>query len=100
VRWAEKAGIRRVVTDQDAELFIGPQSYYLPYHVCLSELLYGAPLYKQRQVLWGLPNPSARIPLDLVLDGGAPDATSVINATPDAGATPAPPAVTPAPPAK
>jgi hypothetical protein len=92
VRWAEKAGVRRVVTDQDAELFIGPQAYYLPYHVCLSELLYGAPLYKQRQVLWGLPNPSAHIPLDLALDAGAPEASTVINATPDAGATSAPPA--------
>jgi hypothetical protein len=115
VRWAEKAGVRRVVTDQDAELFIGTDEYYLPYHVCLSEFLYGAPLYKQRQVLWGLPNPAARVPLDLALDGGAPDASSVINATPDAGVTPAstapgspastpapklaPPAGTPAPPA-
>jgi hypothetical protein len=58
VFWAEKAGVKRVVTNQDAELIIGKESYMLPYHVCLSELLYGAPLYKQRRVLWGLPEPT------------------------------------------
>jgi hypothetical protein len=84
VRWAEKAGVKRVVTDQDAELFVNGQSSYLPYHVCLSELLYGAPLYKQRQVLWGLPNPSARLPLPIYTEDGGTDG-SVIQATSDAG---------------
>jgi hypothetical protein len=82
VRWAEKAGVKRVLTDQDAELFVGGDSYTLPYHVCLSELLYGAPLYKQRQVLWGLPNPSAGKGLNPVLDGGDGGAS-----TSDAGAS-------------
>jgi hypothetical protein len=62
VRWAERAGVRRVVTDQDAELIIGDKSWDLPYHVCLSEWLYGAPLYKQRRVLWGLPDPTTGKP--------------------------------------
>jgi hypothetical protein len=57
VRWGEKAGVRRVVTDQDAELTIGNESWSLPYQVCLSELLYGEPLYRQRRVMWGLPFP-------------------------------------------
>jgi hypothetical protein len=91
-RWAEKAGIKRVLTDQDTELIVGGESYTLPYHVCLSEFLYGAPLYKQRQVLWGMPNPSANRPLDLGLDASAPDGESVINATPDGAAAPDAPA--------
>jgi hypothetical protein len=80
VYWAEKAGVRRVVTNQPAELFIGNDSYLLPYHVCLSELLYGAPLYKQRRVLWNLPDPTAApaaapnpaVTDAALADGGAP----------------------------
>jgi hypothetical protein len=100
VRWAERAGVKRVVTDQDAEIFINGQSFYLPYHVCLSELLYGAPLYKQRQVLWGLPNPSANLPIPILTEDGGVD-SGVIQTT-DAGAPadsrpiPAPPATAPA----
>jgi hypothetical protein len=56
VRWVEKAGIKRVTTDQDSELFIGGDSWPLPYHPCLSEFLYGEPLYKQRREMWGLPS--------------------------------------------
>jgi hypothetical protein len=62
VRWAEKAGVRRVVTNEDAELYIGQDSWPLPYHVCLSDLLYGAPLYKQRREVLNLPNPTAGVP--------------------------------------
>ncbi len=65
VRWSEKAGAKRVVTDQPSELAVGGQSWPLPYHPCLSELLYGAPLYRQRREMWGLPLPG-QIP-----DGGA-----------------------------
>jgi hypothetical protein len=78
VRWAEKAAVKRVVTDQDAELFIGNDSWPLPYHVCLSELLYGAPLYKQRRTLWGLPS------LTPVEDAAAPPDAAVAPATPAA----------------
>jgi len=58
VRWSEKAGAKRVVTDQPAELIIGKESWPLPYHPCLSELLYGAPLYAQRRQMWNLPLPA------------------------------------------
>jgi hypothetical protein len=68
VRWSEKAGTKRVLTDQDAELSVGNQSWDLPYHPCLSELLYGDALYRQRRLMWGLPLPGQ------APDGGAPDA--------------------------
>jgi hypothetical protein len=67
VRWSEKAGTKRVVTDQPSELAVGNQSWPLPYQPCLSELLYGAPLYRQRREMWGLPLPG-QIP------GGGADA--------------------------
>jgi len=56
VRWSEKAGVRRVVTGEDASIGINGNPYMrsLPYHVCLSELLFGAPLYKTRRDLLGL----------------------------------------------
>lgn len=58
VSWSEKAGSKRVVTDQPAEIgAVGRQRIKLPYHVCLSELLYGEPLYRQRRVMWNLPMP-------------------------------------------
>jgi hypothetical protein len=65
VRWSEKAGTKRVVTDQDSQLIVGSQSWALPYQPCLSELLYGAPLYRQRRQMWGLPLPGQHP------DGGA-----------------------------
>jgi hypothetical protein len=72
VYWSEKAGVRRVVTEREAEMIINRQSYYLPYHVCLSELLYGEPLYRQRREMLGLPLPVALLPLPPpVPDGGA-----------------------------
>lgn len=67
VKWSEKAGAKRVTTDEPAELTIGPETWDLPHHVCLSELLYGEPLYRQRRVMWGLPLPAAGV------DGGAGD---------------------------
>jgi hypothetical protein len=72
VKWSEKAGSKRVITDEDAEMQVGAETVALPYHVCLSELLYGEPLYRQRRVMWGLPLPggaaSAKAP---GADGGA-----------------------------
>jgi len=84
VRWSEKAGAKRVVTDQPSDLIVGSQSWSLPYQPCLSELLYGAPLYRQRREMWGLPLPGQH------LDGGA-DAEPPISTGPlvgggDAGA--------------
>lgn len=54
VRWSEKAGVRRVVTTEDASIGVGRDMESLPYHVCLSELLFGAPLYQTRRQLLGL----------------------------------------------
>jgi hypothetical protein len=71
VHWSEKAGAKRVVTDRDAEISVGSQSWGLPYHVCLSELLYGEPLYRQRRSLWGLPLPSQTPSKPAATDGGA-----------------------------
>src|SRR3982751_958681 len=48
VKWSEKAGTKRVVTDEDAEMDVAGETVSLPSHVCLSELLYGEPLYRQR----------------------------------------------------
>jgi hypothetical protein len=77
VKWAEKAGVRRVVTTEDAQVTFDGTTAFLPYHICLSELLFGAPLYKTRRDLLGLP------PL-----GPPPDAQVVVaEARADAGAT-------------
>ena len=70
VKWSEKAGTKRVITDQDAELDVGGEDCALPYHVCLSELLYGEPLYRQRRVMWGLPLPGGP-PVAAATDAGA-----------------------------
>jgi len=78
VRWSEKAGTKRVVTDQEAELTVGGETVGLPYHVCLSELLYGEPLYRQRRAMWGLTLPGVPAAKPPVADGGA--------AAPDGGA--------------
>jgi hypothetical protein len=50
VKWSEKAGAKRVITDEDAELEVGGESVSLPYHVCLSELL-RAPEFSLRSAL-------------------------------------------------
>jgi hypothetical protein len=82
VQWAEKAGVRRVVTTRDAQISDGGKGVkYLPYHICLSELLYGGPLYRTRRAMLNLP------PLE-----AAPAAA--VAATPPANAPP--PATTPA----
>lgn len=72
VKWSEKAGTKRVITDQEAELDVGAETFTLPYHVCLSELLYGEPLYRQRRVMWGLPLPGGAAPKAPATDAGAP----------------------------
>lgn len=67
VYWSEVAGIRRVVTERDAAIYVAPNNEpeTLPYHVCLSELLFGEPLYKERRNMLGLtPLPSILSSLD------------------------------------
>jgi hypothetical protein len=88
VRWSEKAGTKRVVTDQPSELAVGNQSWPLPYQPCLSELLYGAPLYRQRREMWGLPLPG-QIPDGGVDAGASPTSMGPLfgdGGTPDAHA--------------
>src|SRR5262245_34197387 len=67
VKWSEKAATKRVVTNEDAALAVAGETFNLPYHPCLSELLYGAPLYRQRRAIWGLPL------------SGAPAATAIAD---------------------
>jgi len=106
VHWSAKAGVRRVVTDGDAELIIGRESFALPYQVCLSELLFGAPLYQQRRLMAGRMLPYRPILGDSTKTSG-PDAgmatataPAVAPATPAAMTTPAASAwAAPAPPA-
>lgn len=78
VQWSDKGGLRRVVTNEDAKLFLDDQKveFALPYHVCLSELLFGAPIYHQRRDALGLaplPLPRSMVVTDPA-DGGAPRA--------------------------
>ena len=70
VKWSEKVGTKRVITDEEAEMTIGKETFNLPYHVCLSELIYGEPLYRQRRVMWGLPLPGMPA-AKVATDGGA-----------------------------
>jgi hypothetical protein len=79
VQWSNKAGLQRVVTTENAKLFLDEkEELSLPYHVCLSELLFGAPIYHQRRDALGLaplPLPSSMVVKDSA-DAGAPDAAS------------------------
>ena len=105
VRWSEKAGVRRVVTTEDAAIGTGTsrEMLPLPYHVCLSELLFGAPLYKTRRDLLGMsplvipPEPVA-MPAPKPAAAPVQAAALVVAEAPSAAATPAPaPPVPPAP---
>jgi hypothetical protein len=49
VEWSARSGLKRVVTNRDAQLIVGPVRSPLPYQVCLSELLFGEPLYRRRR---------------------------------------------------
>ena len=81
VSWSEKAAAKRVVTDASSELAIGNRNWALPYHPCLSELLYGEPLYRERRRMWNLPLPNvAPGP-----DGGPPAAAPSPVTPPRAG---------------
>jgi hypothetical protein len=84
VHWSEKAGVRRVVTASDADLIIGSDSFPLPYHVCLSELLYGDPLYHQRREMLGLSLPYKSLLGDGGLAAPARDAGSAPAVAPAA----------------
>ena len=55
VEWVDRAGIKRVVTGKDASVSAARSSWSLPPHPCLSELLYGAAIYRERRATLGLP---------------------------------------------
>ncbi len=75
VKWAEKAGLKRVTTEEESEIAVGTESWSLPYHPCISELLYGEPLYRQRREIWGLPLPAVNPPIsDAAVPSAPPDA--------------------------
>lgn len=89
VNWSERSGLHRVANDSKPELFVDGVATPLPYHVCLSELLFGEPLYRQRRNMLGLP------PLTPSPSTGPPAPAP----SPDAGAAaPAPLSSTSAPP--
>jgi hypothetical protein len=95
VHWSAKAGVQRVVTDSDAELIVGRESFALPYQVCLSELLFGAPLYRQRRLMAGRGLPYKSLLSDASKTSGADAGTPA--AVPATVATPATPTPTPTP---
>lgn len=117
VQWSDRGGLRRVVTTEDATLYTDQPAaldggdgkdrtqdplgvsqdpkdeFTLPYHVCLSELLFGAPLYHQRRDVLGLAPLPLPQPMTLESngDGGASDAPAGARADggADAAARPA-----------
>ena len=95
VNWSERAGVQRVANDSKPELFLDGVATPLPYHVCLSELLFGEPLYRQRRNMLGLPAltppPSSAAPSP----GAAPPPGTGAAGPPPVSSTPASP--TPAP---
>jgi hypothetical protein len=87
ILWSEKAGVRRVVTTDDVPISDGHKTLYLPYQICLSELLYGGPLYKTRRSMLGLAPPP-----------GVPAEPPAPSPSPEPSPTPAP-SLPPNPPA-
>jgi hypothetical protein len=88
VKWSEKAGTKRVITNQAAVMTVGDETVDLPYHVCLSELIYGEPLYRQRRVLWGLPLRGRAAAPKPAADGGAPAPDAGVDGAARDGARP------------
>jgi len=71
VTWSERAGLRRVANNSSPELVMDGAAVTLPYHVCLSELLFGEKIYQRRREVLGLaPRPTAHS-LALGPDAGA-----------------------------
>ena len=106
VTWSERAGLRRVANNSSPELVMDGAAVTLPYHVCLSELLFGEKIYQRRREVLGLvPRPTAH---SLALgpetgaasDGGSSDGAPSPSspgraASADAGSPSAPPSAPP-----
>ena len=104
VRWSEKAGVKRVVTTEPALLRADDKRWDLPYHVCLSDLMFGEELYTTRRAVLELPPPPpspfskkkpALPPVVAVAPATAPAAPAAATTTPAPSATPAPDASSP-----
>ena len=97
VHWSAKAGVQRVVTDSDAEVIVGRESFALPYQICLSELLFGAPLYRQRRLMAGRGLPYKPLLVEDNKGGGADGGTAPAAAATVSSPAPAIPAEARAP---
>jgi hypothetical protein len=93
VYWSERDGLRRVVSNRNATLIASSngQDFPIPYHVCLSELIYGAPLYHARREVMGLgpimPASQDAVPVPpSSRDGGTASAVTSPAAGSDGGA--------------
>lgn len=105
VEWSEKASVKRVVTTGPAVLGVSDKNYELPYHVCLSDLLFGEALYNTRRTVLQLPLPpkspyskksASGAPVKPVVTTEAAVAAAVAGTTPAASpaeAVPAAPAI-------
>ena len=86
VHWAGEPACSGSSPTSDAELFVGRESLALPYQVCLSELLFGAPLYRQRRLMAGRGLPYKSLLGDASktdgADAGTPAAVPATVATP------------------
>jgi len=97
VNWSERAGLHRVANDSNPELVVDGVVTPLPYHVCLSELLFGEPLYRQRRSMLGLP-PLPPGPPPVVPAAAPPTEAPPASETPaPSGATPPVPVSSPVP---
>ncbi|HEY4183958.1 MAG TPA: hypothetical protein VGP07_02775 [Polyangia bacterium] len=92
VNWSERSGLHRVANNSDPELVVDGVATPLPYHICLSELLFGEPLYRQRRDMLGLPpRPTAHsLALPPGADAGAPASLSPTAASTVDAAAPTP----------
>jgi len=102
VTWSERAGLRRVANNSSPELVADGVAVSLPYHVCLSELLFGEKIYQRRREVLGLaPRPTAHslalgpdagAPSDdaAAEDGGLAPSSPVHSTVADAGSPPSP----------
>ena len=70
VEWVDRAGIRRVVTGKDASISAAGDRWSLPPHPCLSELLYGAAIYRERRATLGMPPIVSDLQRATEADGG------------------------------
>jgi hypothetical protein len=82
VHWSQRAGVPRVVTEEDASIEANGQSWSLAYHPCLTELLFGESLYRTRRAMLGLPPVTPVAPLAPTAPGAVPAIATAAAAFP------------------